>query len=310
MNATLISVIVPVYNAENTLMELCNRLKTSLLKISDQYEIILIEDCGRDASWDVIQKIASHDERIKGMQFSRNFGQHAGITAGLDICRGQWAIVMDCDLQDMPEDIPRLFDQAIQGYDIVLARRRLREDPPLKRLTSWLFYKAFSYFSDMEYDGECGNFRIISRRVIDTYCNMREQLRFFGGLIQWVGFPTTSIEVVHARRLEGRSNYNFTKLFKLAFDTIIAHSDKPLRLAITFGFIMASFSFMYGIYFLVHALIYGTVIQGWHSLIISVYFIGGVIISMLGVLGVYIGKTFDETKSRPLYIIRRTTFNE
>jgi polyisoprenyl-phosphate glycosyltransferase len=247
---------------------------------------------------------------VRGIQFSRNFGQHYGITAGLDYCQGDWVIVMDCDLQDRPEEIPRLYAKAQEGYDVVLARRGTRRDPPLKRITSWLFYKIFSYLADVEYDGKSGNFRIMSRKVVANLRRMREQLRFFGGLVQWMGFPTASIEVEHAQRFEGASTYTFEKLWRLAAETVIAYSDKPLRLGVRLGFLMAFFSFCYGTYILGHALLYGSPIPGWNSLIVSLYFIGGIIITILGLMGIYLGKTFDESKKRPLYIIRKATFPE
>lgn len=302
------SVVIPVYKAEHCLDELYRRLKTALENISTNFEIILVEDCGGDKSWQVIERLAATDPRVRGIQFSRNFGQHYGITAGLDHCHGDWVVVMDCDLQDRPEEIPRLYAKAQEGYDIVLARRGARRDPPLKRMTSWLFYKLFSYLADIEYDGDSGNFRIMSRKVVANFRHMGEQLRFFGGLVQWMGFPTSSIEVEHAERYEGKSTYTFAKLWKLAVETIIAYSDKPLRLAVRLGFLMAFFSFCYGAYILGHALFYGSSVPGWNSLIVSLYFIGGIIITILGVIGIYLGKTFDESKKRPLYIVSRTTF--
>jgi len=305
-----LSVVVPVYRAENCLDELYLRLKSTLETISPDFEIVLVEDCGGDDSWRVIVRLAAADSRVRGIQFSRNFGQHYGITAGLDQCHGDWVVVMDCDLQDRPEEIPRLYVKAQEGYDIVLARRGARRDPPLKRMTSKLFYKIFSYLADIKYDGESGNFRIMSRKVVANYRQMREQLRFFGGLLQWMGFPTASIEVEHAERFEGKSTYTIAKLWKLATETIIAYSDKPLRLAVRIGFIMAFFSFCYGAYILVLALIQGSSIPGWNSLIVSLYFIGGIIISILGIIGIYLGKTFDESKKRPLYVIRRSTFDD
>lgn len=306
----LISVVIPVYKAENSLEELYLRLKVALESISIDFEIVLVEDCGGDDSWQLIKRLATTDPRVSGIQFSRNFGQHYGISAGLDICQGEWVVVMDCDLQDRPEEIPRLYAKAQEGYDIVLAQRGVRRDPLLKRVTSWLFYKIFSYLADIEYDGNSGNFRIMSRKVVVSFCQMREQLRFFGGLVQWMGFPTTSIEVEHAARFEGKSTYTYSQLWKLASEAIIAYSDKPLRIAVRIGFLMAIFSFFYGAYVLGRALIYGSVIPGWSSLIISLYFIGGIIIAILGILGIYLGKTFDETKKRPLYIIRRATYDE
>lgn len=305
-----ISVIIPVYKAEECLDELYRRLTASLETLTADFEIVLVEDCGGDRSWPMILDLARRDARVRGIQFSRNFGQHYGITAGLDHCDGDWVVVMDCDLQDRPEEIPRLYAKALEGYDVVLGRRGARRDPPLKRITSWLFYKIFSYLADIEYDGESGNFRIISRTVVANFRRMGEQLRFFGGLMQWMGFPTASIEVEHAERFEGKSTYTFAKLWKLAAETIIAYSDKPLRLAVRFGFLMAFFSFCYGIYILGHALYYGSSIPGWNSLIVSLYFIGGIIIAILGIIGIYLGKTFDESKKRPLYIIRRATFDE
>ncbi len=305
-----LSVVIPVYKAEKCLDELYMRLKAALESVSPDFEIVLVEDCGGDNSWQVIERLAAVDPRVHGIQFSRNFGQHYGITAGLDYCHGDWVVVMDCDLQDRPEEIPRLYAKALEGYDVVLARRRARRDPPLKRITSWLFYKIFSYLADIEYDGASGNFRIMSRTVVANFRRMGEQLRFFGGMVQWMGFPTSSIEVKHAERFEGKSTYTFAKLWKLASETIIAHSDKPLRLAVRFGFMMAFFSFCYGMYILGRALFYGSSIPGWNSLIVSLYFIGGIIIAILGILGIYLGKTFDESKKRPLYIIRRATFDE
>ncbi len=305
-----LSIVIPVYKAAQCLDELYRRLKAVLESISLDFEIILVEDCGGDNSWEVIERLAAADPRVRGIQFSRNFGQHYGITAGLDCSRGQWVVVMDCDLQDRPEEIPRLYGKAQEGYDVVLARRGARRDPTLKRITSWLFYKIFSYLADIEYDGASGNFRIMSRTVVTNFRRMGEQLRFFGGLVQWMGFPTASIEVEHAERFVGKSTYSFAKLWKLAAETIIAHSDKPLRLAVRFGFMMAVFSFCYGIYILGHAIFNGSSIPGWNSLIVSLYFLGGIIIAILGILGIYLGKTFDESKKRPLYIIRRATFDE
>lgn len=299
-----ISVVIPVYEAEDCLDELYNRLKKSLESITSDFEIILVEDCSNDMSWQKITTLAQKDIRVKGLQFSRNFGQHYGITAGLDHADSDWVIVMDCDLQDRPEEIPRLYSKAQEGYDVVLAKRGQRQDPLLKRITSWLFYKLFNYLSDFKYDRETTNFRIMSRKVVMNFCKMREQLRFFGGLMQWVGFSTTSIPVQHSERFSGRTSYSFSKLWKLAIETIMAYSDKPLRLSIRLGFTISCLSFFYGSYIIYLSLAHNTPIMGWSSLIVSLYFLGGVIISMIGILGVYLGKTFDETKNRPLYVIK------
>ncbi len=304
-----LSIVIPVYKAESCLDELYVRLRAAIEPISPDFEIILVEDCGGDRSWDMIAALAKRDPRVRGIQFSRNFGQHYGITAGLDHAMGDWVVVMDCDLQDRPEEIPRLYARAQEGFEIVLARRGKREHPLVKRLMSRAFYKLFSYLADMEYDGQVGNFRIVSKKVVENFRQMREQLRFFGGLVNWMGFPTTSIDVQHAERFEGGSTYTLRKLWKLASETIIAYSDKPLRLSIRFGFLISSLSFFYGMYIIYHALRYGSPITGWSSLIVSLYFLGGIVISILGVIGIYLGKAFDEAKRRPLYIINHKTFD-
>ena len=304
-----LSVVTPVYQAEGCLEELYRRLVAALAGITQDFEIIMVEDCGGDRSWDIIGELARRDARVKGIQFSRNFGQHYGITAGLDHCDGDWVVVMDCDLQDRPEEIPRLYAKAREGYEVVIASRSQNSGPPLKRFASWLFYRLFSWLADMDYDARAGNYRMISRNVVDTIRQMREQLRLFGALLNWTGFPTASVPVQHDERHEGRSTYTFAKLWRLASQTIVAYSDKPLRLAIRFGFIVSLFAFCYGIYILMNALLYGSAIIGWASLIVSIYFIGGIIIAILGMLGIYLGRTYEETKRRPLYIVMHTTFH-
>jgi polyisoprenyl-phosphate glycosyltransferase len=305
-----ISVVVPVYKAEGCLEELYRRLAAALEGISQDFEIVLVEDCGGDRSWDIIQQLAASDPRVKGIQFSRNFGQHYGITAGLDHCDGNWVVVMDCDLQDRPEDIPRLYGKAMEGYEIVVARREgVRNHHLLKRLGSFLFYKLFSYLAEVEYS-QTGNFCMLSRKVVRSFRQMGERLRFFGALINWMGFPSATVDVQHDERYDGRSTYTVAKLWRLASETIIAYSDKPLRLSVQLGFLIALLAFSYGVYILVHALAFGSAITGWASLIVSIYFMGGIIIAILGMLGIYLGKTFDEAKKRPLYIVMRTTFND
>lgn len=306
-NRVHISIVSPVYQAQGCLNELYKRLRSSLESITKDFEIILIEDCGNDRSWDLIIQLAKNDSRVKGLQFSRNFGQHHGITAGLDICKGNWVIIMDCDLQDRPEEIPRLYQKALEGYDVVVAKRGKRKHTVLKRFTSWLFYKVFNYLIDMKYDGEVGVFRIISKKVVNNFRLMREQHRYFGGLVNWMGFHTASIEVTHDKRFQGESSYNFKKLFKFGFDTIIAYSDKPLKLFSSFGFIISFISFIFGVYLFFNAAFFGSSVVGWSSLIVSIYFMGGIIIGVLGLIGIYLGKTFNETKKRPLYIIAKTT---
>ena len=305
-----ISVVIPVYRAEDCLDELYRRLTAALAPLTADFEIVLVEDCGGDRSWPLIVELARRDPRVRGLQFSRNFGQHCGITAGLDHCDGDWVVVMDCDLQDRPEEIPRLYAKAREGHDMVVARRGRRSDPLLKRLSSWLYYSVFSWLADMRYDPQAGNFRILSRKVVANYRRLRERSRFFGSLINWMGFPAASIDVQHDERFAGESTYTFGKLWRLGAETIVAYSDKPLRLAIRFGFLIALAAFLYGLYIMFHVLVHGSAVSGWSSLIVSIYFIGGIVIALLGVLGIYLGKTYDETKGRPLYVVNHTTFDE
>ncbi len=303
-----VSVVTPVYRAEGCLRELYNRLVAALGSITQDFEILMVEDCGGDGSWEIICDLAKSDSRVKGLQFSRNFGQHYGITAGLDYCDGDWVVVMDCDLQDPPEEIPQLYAKAQEGYEVVLARRTKRSEGPVRRAASWLFYWIFSWLTDTNYDGVAGNFRILSRKVVSQCRTMREQLRFFGGLVHWMGFATASIDIQQAPRAQGRSTYTVAKLWKLAIDTIIAYSDKPLRLAVRFGLLMSLLAFSGGLYILVRSLLYGSPVVGWSSLFVSLYFLSGIIISILGIIGIYLGKTFDETKKRPLYVVSELTF--
>lgn len=302
-----ISVVVPVYKGEDCLEELYRRLKDALTPISKDFELLLVEDCGGDYSWEMIKALAKRDPRVRGFQFSRNFGQHYGITAGLDQARGDWVVVMDCDLQDRPEEIPALYKKAQEGYEVVIALRGRRQDSLWKRATSRMYFWLFNYLAELDYNPEAGNFRIISRRVVENYRTMRENLRLFGALVTWMGFKTEYVRVAHGGRFEGKSTYTLRKLFKLAFETIIAYSDKPLRMAVQFGALMSFLAFIFGLYVLEKAVFEGSPVAGWSSLIVSLYFLGGIIIAILGIIGVYLGKTFDQVKRRPLYIIADAT---
>ncbi len=301
------SVVIPVYNAADCLAELYRRLAGALAPLTEDFEIVLVEAGSRDESWRGIQALARADARVKGYRLSRNFGQHFAITAGLDVCDGDWVVVMDCDLQDRPEDIPRLYREAQQGYDVVLARRRLRKDRPLKRLFSLAFYRVFGYLTDQPYDGAVGNFRIISRAVAESTRQLRERARFFGGLVSWVGFSVSSILVENDPRFAGESSYDFRKLMRLALDMVLAHSDKPLRLTIRFGLSVALFAFAFGVYTFVRAIFYKIPVSGWASLMVSMYMLGGVIIGLIGMVGLYLSRVFDEAKKRPLYVLRDQT---
>lgn len=306
--APVISVVIPVYRGEDCLTELHRRLIASLEPTVRSFEIVLVEDCGPDGSWEAIRALARRDPRVRGMQFSRNFGQHFGITAGIDIARGDWIVVMDCDLQDRPEEIPALYARAQEGFDIVLARRHDRTDGWWRRTTSLMFYGLFRFLTDLKYDGAVGNFRIISRDVANSFRSFREQLRFFGGIVAWLGYRVGSIDVQHDPRFAGTTTYTWGKLIDLGVQTIVAYSDKPLRLGIRAGFSVAFIAFVVGTVVLVRALVYGTAVTGWASVMVSMYFLSGLIIGFMGLLGLYLGRVFDEVKRRPLYVVREKTF--
>jgi len=302
-----LAVVIPVYDAQELLRELYDRLKKSIELFTKDFEIILVDDCSNDRSWEIVKELAKQDKRVRGIRFSRNFGQHYAITAGLDHCDSDWAVVMDCDLQDSPEEIPRLYQKAGEGYDVVVAVRNNRKDSIFKRCSSWCFYKVFNALADMKYDARIGNFRIVSRKTVDYFRMMRERLRFFGGMIDWMGFSTTSIIVEHEKGGREKSTYTLRKLITLAMDTILAYSDKPLKISIRCGFTMSGIAFFYGVFIYFKALFFKVPVPGWSSLIVSLYFLSGIIIVILGILGVYLGKVFDETKKRPLYIISKRT---
>jgi glycosyltransferase involved in cell wall biosynthesis len=304
MNNTLISIISPIYRAENSIHILISRLIETLNIISDNFEIILVDDNSPDDSWSEIQKICRKDSRIKGIQLSRNFGQHYAITAGLENAKGEWIVVMDCDLQDRPEEIVNLYNEAIKGFDIVLASREIRKDSFHKKIFSKLFYKALSYLTGQKIDNSVANFGIYHKKVIDSILSMKDSIRYFPTMVNWVGFNKTKINVIHSERIHGESTYNFKKLFKLALDVILINSDKPIRLIIKFGLLMSIFSFSFAAYYLFVYLIGEIEVEGFTSLIISIWFLSGFILMTLGIVGLYIGKTYEAVKNRPFYIVR------
>lgn len=298
-----ISVVIPVYGCRAALPELHRRLVDTLEGMGKSFEIVLVDDCCPQKSWDVIQEICAGDDRVKGIHLSRNFGQIRAITAGLDNSRGDWVVVMDCDLQDRPEAIARLYAKAQEGYDVVFVKRVERKDSGLTLFLSRLFYRVYSYFTDGAYDSSLCNFSISRRIVIDNYCRMREHNRGFTMFVKWLGFRQTAIEVEGDERFEGTSSYNFRKKLTMAFELITAQSNKPLKLAVGAGFVIALLAFMYLLVLVVLYFVSPGVQVGWTSTIASIYLMGGLILSAIGVVGLYVGNIFDEVKNRPLYVI-------
>ncbi len=303
-----LSVVIPVYRSQESLKELYTRLVMALSQISKNYEIILVNDASPDNSWSIIQELASQDSNVRGINLSRNFGQHYAISAGLDYVRGDWIVVMDCDLQDMPEEIPKLYEKAQEGYDIVVGLRTERKDPFLKKLGSKLFNRVFKFLTDSSVDNRTGNFGIYAKKVIQNVTRFKEQNRNFGLFALWVGFRRTEIDITHAPRTHGKSSYTFLRLLSLAMDSIIAHSNKPLRISIKLGFFLSLASLLTAIWLVARYFIWGSTVEGWTSLMVSICFSTGLIIGNIGIVGLYIGKAFNEVKGRPLYIIDSTTF--
>lgn len=304
----LISVVSPVYRAEKIIDKLVENNIQVLSKITPYFEIILVDDRGPDKSWEKIKENTFKDARVKGIKLSRNFGQHYAITAGLDHAKGEWIVVMDCDLQDRPEEISSLYNKALEGYDIVLARREMRQDGIFKKLFSKLFHRVLTWLTGSPLDNRVANFGIYNRKVTTAISSMRESIRFFPTMVKWVGFNSTSIPVKHAERDSGSTSYDFKRLLELALDIILAYSIKPIRLAIKFGFLIAGLSFLFAIYNVIRALTYGFDVLGYGSLIASIWFLSGLIISFMGIVGLYVGKTFEGVKNRPIYIVSEKTF--
>ncbi len=303
-----ISVVIPVYGCKKCLEELYFRLEATVEKIDQDFEIILVNDASPDNSWETIKDIAAKDKRIKGINLSRNFGQHYAIAAGLDNSSGEWVIVMDCDLQDRPEEILNLYAEAKKGSRIVFAQRIQRRDKWFKRTISKVFYAVLGYLTNTEQDSSIANFGIYHRSVIDAICDMGDYHRYFPTMVRWVGFKSSKIQVVHDERNDGNSSYSVKRLARLALDVILSFSDKPLRLTVKFGFTISFLTVLFAIYNLVLFFNGKILVPGYTSLIISVWFLSGLIIMLLGIVGLYIGKTYDKVKNRPSYIIMDKTF--
>lgn len=297
-----ISVVSPVYRSEKIVDELVKRLSESLSKITENYEIILVEDGGGDSSWKKIEENCYRDKRVKGIKLSRNFGQHYAITSGLSMASGNIIVIMDCDLQDDPDHINKLLDEFGKGYDVVFTRRIGRKHSFFKMITAKIYNSLFKMFSDKNYDLNVGSMTMISSRVKDEFLKLKDQDRLYIQLIKWIGFRSTYVPVEHRERYEGSSTYSISKLFVTALQGWTSYSDKLLRLSIYTGLIISVLSLLAALsivlsYFLL------SFQPGWPSLIVAILFSTGLILMSIGIAGIYIGKIFEQTKQRPLYII-------
>ena len=301
-----LSIVSPVYRGEKMLEELVKRIHAAVSPLTSDYEIVLVNDCSPDNSWEKIAEICTDDKRVKGINLSRNFGQPYAITAGLTYAEGDYIAVIDCDLQNKPEDLPAMYEKALEGYDVVSARRVVREDTFLKRLSSAVFHKVYDFLSGFETDKAIAEFGIYSQKIAKVYCSIPEYSRSFVELIHTLGFKKTTVDVLHDHRLEGESSYNLARLLKLSYNSIISNSNRPLYLSVTLGLIMSGLSFLMAIYN-IFAKFYGlNEVVGYTSTIFSIWFVGGLLLFMMGILGLYIGKIFDQVKGRPVFIVSDT----
>lgn len=298
-----ISFVSPVYMAENILEQLVSEIQATMQILKKTYEIVLVDDRSPDNSWQVMKALGTQIPEVKCVRLSRNFGQHPAIMAGLSQAKGNWMVVMDCDLQDQPKEVIKLYNKTQEGFDVVLAKRKHRQDSFFKKMSSKIFSKVYSFFTDTKYDNEVANFGIYHKKVIDSIISVSDYIKFFPLFVGFVGFKSTSIEVEHASRKDGTSNYSFKKLVSLAFNTIISFSNKPLRLFVKFGVLIALISFLMGIYTLYRYFAGEIEVLGYSSLMVSIWFLSGIIIATIGVTGIYVGKIFDQVKNRPVFII-------
>jgi glycosyltransferase involved in cell wall biosynthesis len=298
-----ISVVSPVFCGEDCVPELVRRTLTVLSELSDRFELILVDDGSPDASWTVIQEAHKRDpHHVRGLRLSRNFGQHNAIAAGLLASRGEWVVVMDCDLQDQPEEIAKLYHHAKSGFDVVHGRRKDRQDSAMKRGLSHLFFRVLGYLTDLKLDPAVGNFSICHRRVVDAVNSLQDRIRWYPGLVRWVGFKSAAVDITH-RRASGRSTYSLRRLVNFAVDIFLMSSDKPLRLTVKAGVLISALSVLGGVYVVIRAMRGEVGVLGWSSLIVSIWFLSGLVIFVLGIIGLYIGKIFNEVRGRPAFII-------
>lgn len=298
-----LSVVSPVYKGEKYLVELVNRIELTLKKITTDFEIILVDDSSPDKSWQIIKDNFANYEYLKAIKLSRNFGQHNAITAGLEIATGDFIIVIDCDLQDTPEEILSLYEEVNKGYDIVYAMRSVRNDTFFQRFFSYLFYRVLAYLTGFNHDEKIANYGIYRKNVIESVLSMRESIRFLPVMLHWVGFHSSKLEVRHNAR-DGVSSYNMKKRIDLALDVILSYSEKPLRMFIKLGVIISFTTLIVSLYYFYKWFLGDIRVLGYASLIISIWFLSGVIILVLGVLGLYIGKIFKDVQRRPIYIVK------
>jgi len=300
-----ITVVVPMFNESENIEILYRRLTDVLDTIKQPYEIICVNDGSKDDTLEKLRQINNRDGRVKVIDLSRNFGKEIALSAGFDYANGEIVVPIDADLQDPPEIIIEMIEKWKEGYDVVYAVRSERAgESCLKKWTAAIFYKLIAKISPVEIPVNTGDFRLMSRQVVEALKELRETQRFMKGLFGWVGFRQTAVMYKRDARYAGKSKLNYGKLWNLALEGITSFSYLPLQWSMYFGFFVAFFSFIYGIYMIVSTLIYGNPVPGYPSLMVVILFLGGVQLFTIGIIGEYIGRIYTETKRRPLYFVR------
>ena len=292
-----ISVVIPVYGCPEALEPLYKRLTDTLKQLTKSYEIILVNDGCPKGSWEIIKNLCKKDKKVIGINLSRNFGQLHSTNAGINLSKGDFVVLMDCDLQDKPEG------EINKGYDIVFVKRKHRKETGLTLVFSKLFYKIYNYFVDGYYDGDIGNFCIARKRIVDKYKEIKDNNKSFTTTLSWMGYKTSFIELDSDNRFEGKSSYTMSKKIQLAIDMLTSKSNKPLIAVIYLGMILALFAFVFLIIQVFKFLIFRNAPEGWTSMIASVFLMGGLTLVSIGGVGIYVGNIFNQTKGVPEYLI-------
>ena len=307
---TTISVIIPVFNEEKNISSVYNRCVSVLDSIGESFELIFINDGSKDNTFQKVYQLSETDARVKYINLSRNFGHQIAVSAGLDACNGSYAVIIDADLQDPPELITSLYTKAQEGFDVVYAKRQLRKGETFfKSITAKFFYRLLKKITSINIPLDTGDFRIISRKVINVLKQMPEQQKFLRGQIAWVGFNQTAVEYQREERTAGTSGYTVKKMMRLAMDGITSFSNLPLRIATIAGFLVSGITFCVALYALYSRFVSKDYVPGWTSIIISVLFIGGVQLITIGIIGEYISRISSNVRNRPLYVVSESNLD-